>query len=76
MKKLILYTAASLDNFIARLMGNKTHQFILDQDVPFPYSDRNRASQVYKKGLQENYNEGIKFRLSCFCYLVHNHAIE
>lgn len=72
MKNLILYTAASLDNFIARpdgaldwlhspeylienedygysefyqtidttLMGNKTHQFILDQDVPFPYPDK------------------------------------
>ena len=72
MRRLVLYTATSLDNFIARpdgdvnwlhspeylienedygyselyqsidttLMGNKTYQFILDLDVPFPYPDK------------------------------------
>jgi dihydrofolate reductase len=72
MRQVILYIAASLDNFIARpdgrvdwlsspeflisnedygyndfystidttLMGNSTYQFIMDQDVQFPYPDK------------------------------------
>ncbi len=72
MRQVILYIAASLDNFIARpdgrvdwlsspdflipgedygyqsfyqtidttLMGRSTYQFIMEQDVPFPYPDK------------------------------------
>ena len=91
MKKLILYTAASLDNFIARpdgdvnwlhspeylienedygyselyqsidttLMGNKTYQFILDLDVPFPYPDK--SNFVFSQSENHQDTEYVKF---------------
>jgi dihydrofolate reductase len=91
LRKLILYTAASLDNFIARpdgavdwlhspeyfienedygysdfyqtidttLMGNKTHQFILDQDVPFPYPDK--SNFVFSRSAINQDTQYVKF---------------
>lgn len=91
MRQVILYTAASLDNFIARpdgrvdwlnspeflipdedygyqnfyqtidttLMGNHTYQFILDQDVPFPYPDK--TNYVFSRSSNNRDTEFVRF---------------
>ena len=91
MRKVILYTAASLDSYIATpdggvdwldspefatpeedygygdfyksidttLMGNKTYRFILDQDVPFPYPDKN--NYVFSRSGQNRDREFVQF---------------
>jgi dihydrofolate reductase len=91
MRRVRLYTAASLDSYIARpggdvdwlstphynlpdedygygefyqgigttLMGHNTYRFILDQDVPFPYPDK--ENYVFSRSAQNRYTEFVRF---------------
>ena len=102
MRKLILYTAASLDNFIARpdgaidwlhspeylienedygygdlyqsidttLMGNKTYQFILNQEVPFPYPDK--SNFVFSHSAIHQDTQYVRFITSSIIEFVRN----
>jgi dihydrofolate reductase len=91
MRQVVLYIAASLDNYIARpdgnvdwlnypdfhepgedygysdfyasidttLMGNNTYNFILEQDVPFPYPDK--TNYVFSRSAANRDTEFVSF---------------